>query len=317
MSAANDDYFSLTRSERIAALGYDYGRADKVLIEHCNLCCADDWTIVAHRDRYGFPAQAMACNVCGLMVLNPRLTMTGYEHFYGKIYRPLVSAFYGRRIDAQTVQAEQQQYALEMETLLGPYVAERSGATFLDVGGSTGVVSAHFVQRFGLQATVLDPAPDEVSEARALGIETITALVENWNPGDRRFTFVGMFQTIDHLFDALGTLTKLRALIAPDGWFFVDIVDVRAAYLKNWSVEQAVKIDHPYSFTEATAVAMLARAGFRPVRKAYSADHHLVGYVCRPVEPDLLALPTPDTVTSFFREVRFVQNAPRSDGGVI
>ena len=50
----------------------------------------------------------------------------------------------------------------------------------------------------------------------------------------------------------------------------------------NWSVEAAVKIDHPYSLTEETVKAYLARAGFRPVRKAYSAGHHLAAYVCRP-----------------------------------
>jgi hypothetical protein len=94
-------------------------------------------------------------------------------------------------------------------------------------------------------------------------------------------------------------------------------VDFRAAYLKNWSVEAAVKIDHPFSLTEETCEAFLARAGFEPLRKAYSADHHLVAYVCRPCTPDPQDLPSVESVADFFREVRLVQNAPGRLGGVL
>jgi hypothetical protein len=41
----------------------------------------------------------------------------------------------------------------------------------LDVGGSTGVVSAAVRDAFGALATVLDPSPDELSVAAAAGLE--------------------------------------------------------------------------------------------------------------------------------------------------
>jgi hypothetical protein len=104
-------------------------------------------------------------------------------------------------------------------------------------------------------------------------------------------------------------------VIADDGLLLVDIVDFRANYLKYWSIESALKIDHPFSLTEETAEAYLARAGFEPVKRSYSADYHLVLYVCRPCTPDPDALPAPDSVARFFREVRFVQNAPRPGVG--
>jgi len=309
MPAATD-----TRADRIAQLGYDYASQEKNFFPACNLCGADQWTVLTHRDRYGFPAPATACGECGLTVLNPRMTLRAYGHFYERTYRPLVSAYHGRLIDAATVQAEQRLYSVEMETLLAPYLDAMKEPSFLDVGGSTGVVAAHFRRRFGVRATVLDPAPEEIAEAEALKIETITALVEEWEPAGRRFEVIGMFQTIDHLLDVSATLRKLREIITPDGLFVVDIVDFRAAYLKRWSVEEAVKIDHPYSLTEETTEAYLARAGFRPVRKDYSADHHLVAYVCRPCEPQPDALPPRESVERFFRELRYVQNAPRPSG---
>jgi hypothetical protein len=120
-----------------------------------------------------------------------------------------------------------------------------------------------------------------------------------------------MFQTIDHLLDVAATLQKLRSAIDENGLFVVDIVDFRAAYLRNWSVEMAVKIDHPFSLTEPTAELFLARTGFAVVRKAYSADHLHVAYVCRPCSPRPRARASAGSVSSFFREIRYVQNAPR------
>jgi hypothetical protein len=92
---------------------------------------------------------------------------------------------------------------------------------------------------------------------------------------------------------------------------FIDIVDFRAAYLRNWSVEGAIKIDHPYYLTEATMTAFLRATGFEIARADYAADHLHVGYICRPSKPAKDALPGPDSVSELLREVRLVQNGPR------
>jgi hypothetical protein len=120
-----------------------------------------------------------------------------------------------------------------------------------------------------------------------------------------------MCQTVDHLLDIAGALAAVRGAIAADGVFFIDIVDFRAAYLRNWSVEEAVKIDHPYYLTQATMEAYLRNAGFAIVRADYAADHLHVGYVCRPATPHERTWPAPDEVNAMFREIRQVQNAPR------
>jgi SAM-dependent methyltransferase/ribosomal protein S27AE len=299
-----------SRAERIAALGFSYAEQDKESVDGCNLCGGDDWVIVAHRDRYGFPARAQACGRCGLTVLAPRMTPRAYGNFYERVYRPLVSAYHSRVIDARSVQAEQRAYAVEMGDFIAPFLAGRPAPSFLDVGGSTGVIAADFAQRFGTRATIIDPAPDEIAEAQALGIETVTALVEEWEPQGRRFDVVGMFQTIDHLLDVRATLAKLRELIASDGLLVVDIVDFRAAYLRAWSVEDAVKIDHPYYLTEPTMEAYLKQAGFQIRRRSYASEHKLVVYACTPTDPDATSLPDPAGVERFFRELRYVQSAP-------
>jgi SAM-dependent methyltransferase len=299
------------RSSRIAALGFDYAAQPKRRVEGCNLCGSGDLIVLTHRDRYGYPADAAGCRQCGLVFINPVMTPEAYGEFYAGTYRPLVSAYHGRLIDARTIQDEQRVYAHERARILEPLVAGRGLTTLLDIGGSTGVVARVFADRFGLQATVVDPAPAETAEARALGLEIVEGLVEQVDFAGRRFGLVALCQTVDHLLDVAGTLGRLRDLIDDGGLLFIDIVDFRAAYLRQWSVEDAVKIDHPYYLTQPAAEAFLARAGFEVVCVDCAADHLHVSYVCRPSTPKAGALPPPGSVEALFHEVRFVQNAPR------
>ncbi len=298
------------RRERIAALEYDYAAQPKQAQPTCNLCGASEFVILTHRDRYGYPAQAHACRHCGLVFLNPRMTAEAYGRFYNGIYRPLVSAFHGRLIDARTIQDEQHEYAIERADFIRPFIAHSRQQTLLDIGGSTGVVAHHFAREFGLQGTLIDPAPLEVEQAQRLGLETVTGLVEEHDFGQRRFDVVIICQTVDHLLDVAGTLARVPQLLSDNGLLFIDIVDFRAAYLRNWSVEDAIKIDHPYYLTEPTMVAYLRRSGFDVLRSDYAGDHLHVSYVCRPGTADANVMPPAESVDELLREVRFVQNAP-------
>lgn len=301
------------RAQRIAELGYDYTGIPKDPAENCNLCGADTWVVISHTDRYGYDASTTTCRRCGATMLNPRMTRASYGTFYESVYRPLVSAYHGRLIDAQSIKGEQASYAEYVGRMLEPFVGAAS--TLLDIGGSTGVVASYLARRFGLTATVLDPAPDELAEAKREGFEVVTGFVEDWDPGDRSYDVVGMFQTLDHLLDVRLTLQKVRDVLADDGVFIADIVDFRAAYLRNWSVTAATKIDHPFSLTQLTMETYLRRAGLAVVRTSFGPDHLHVLYTCRRAEPEPDALPSAEAVERYLDELRWVQNAPRPGCG--
>jgi SAM-dependent methyltransferase len=306
-----DTPFPPERHARIAALGYDYAAQPHERLSTCNLCGGPSLVTLTHRDRYGYPARASACSTCGLVFLNPRMTAQAYARFYDGVYRPLVSAYHGRLIDAQTIQGEQLDYAKDRARVVRPFFEGAGLQTMLDIGGSTGVVAGHFATEFGLRGTLIDPAPLEVDVARALGLETITGLVEEHDFGTQRYDVVLICQTIDHLLDVAGTLRRVRELLTDRGFLFVDIVDLRAGYLRNWSLEDTIKIDHPYYLTQEAAQAYLRRAGLNVVGVDYAADHLHVSYVCQPATPQPQALPDPSSVTALLREARYVQNASR------
>lgn len=261
-------------NERIAALGYDYGGQAALRPPACNLCGAREHAIeVAERDRYGYPATFVVCGRCGLGYLCPRLNATQYAHFYSEIYRPLVSAYHGRRIDAETVQLEQRDYAAGLAAFLLPLLPS-SPRTILDVGGSTGVVASVLAGHLNARATVLDPSPAELAVARAAGMETIAGLVEDFDPGDRSWDLVLLCQTIDHLLDVRSTLAALRRMTAPGGRAFVDIVDVDILVGRTGRIQRAVKIDHPYYLTRPTALALFTLTGFTIVAERVTDDGH-------------------------------------------
>lgn len=305
------------RRDRIAALGFDYAAQPKRRVISCNLCGERVFITLTHRDRYHFPAEAAGCARCGLVFLNPVMTTEAYGRFYEGTYRPLVSAFHGRLIDARTIQDEQREYAAERVGFLEPFFSRLGGRTLLDIGGSTGVVAHAVAERFGLRGTVIDPAPVEAAEARRLGLETIAGLVENVDLGSREFDAVIVCQTVDHLLDIAGTLSRVRSLLRDRGLLFIDIVDFRAACLRSWSVEDAVKIDHPYYLTDATMTAFLARSGFEILAVDWAADHLHIGYVCRPGPAGADALPPADDIAAQWRELRFIQNAPQKVAAAI
>ncbi|MGH3370104.1 MAG: class I SAM-dependent methyltransferase [Nocardioidaceae bacterium] len=287
-----DDAREPTLAQRVAALGYDFAGQPKEHVPSCNLCGRRGRHIeVARRDRYGYPARCVVCGRCGLGYLSPRLTEEGYASFYAGVYRPLVSAYHGRRIDAETVQLDQRGYAADLVAFLAPLMPSPP-RTILDVGGSTGVVARTVAEGLGGQHTVLDPSPRELALAGASGAEVIAGFAETFDPGERRWDLVLLCQTIDHLLDIRRTLLVLRSLTAAGGRAFVDVLDVELVMRRTGSIEGAVKIDHPFYLTGATAAAFFALAGYTVIGGRLTDDGHR-GFMLAPgdlAEPNWSAL---------------------------
>jgi len=286
------------RDERLLTVGYDYDARERRPVGPCNLCGAHARSCVTERDRYGLPVRAVRCDRCSLVFLDPMLTPAEYADFYERWYRPLVSAFHGRRIDATTLPDDQRRYAASLVDWLAPLLGAAPPKRLLDVGGSTGIVAVALRDHFGLQATVLDPSPDELTVAAGAGLRTAAGFVEDFTPAPgERYDLITVCQTADHLLDLLGTLTHLRGLLSPEGRLFIDIVDFLAVARRHGQLQTAIKLDHPYSLSDATLRCFLARAGLSVEATRPAAEDH-IAYLCRPGATDPDALPAPEVIAS-------------------
>jgi SAM-dependent methyltransferase len=279
------------RVGRIEKLPFDPAEREREPVRECNLCAGTRLVEVSRIDRYGYHQPFVVCSACGLGFLSPRLAAEEYAAFYRDTYRPLVSAYHGRLIDADTVQVEQREYAAELAQFL-ERALPRGPRTIMDIGGSTGVVAGEIRGVLGAEATVLDPATDELAVAAEAGMETIEGFAEDYDPGGRTWDLVLLCQTIDHLLDVTATLEAIRRMLGPDSRAFVDVLDVRFMARRRGSIEGAVKVDHPYYLTRDTAEGFFVKSGLRPVAERMSDDGHW-GFLlepAEPAEPDLPAL---------------------------
>jgi SAM-dependent methyltransferase len=267
--------------DRILALGFDYAQQPMNTV-NCNLCESSDLTVIAGMDRYGQSVRVVQCDHCGLVFHNPRMTKEAYAEFYAKWYRLLVKEHSGRDVSTETLAAEAKGYGYGLCPNLEPVLRGRFGQSLLDIGGSTGVVAHILADAYGLTATVLDPSREELKHAKSLGLRTIHALFEDWQP-EGHYDVITLFQTIDHLLDIKGALAKVRSLLNPGGVFIFDICEWEAT--KRWAgcLEQAIKIDHPYYLTNATTEKYLESAGLRAVGRGEACDGRKLFYVCEAV----------------------------------
>lgn len=292
-----------TRRERIDAVAYDYASRRRESIEHCNLCHSATLRQVSEVDRYGYAASASGCERCSLVFLDPQMDNDGYADFYASWYRPIVSAYHDREINAETLPADQRRYADSLSAWLVQKLQGAHIETLLDVGGSTGIVAAALRDAMGARATVLDPSPEELEVASGLGMDTAAGFVEDFEPpAGTRFDLVVLCQTADHLLDVTSALRKIRELTSETGWFFLDIVDYQAVAANKGGLVEAIKVDHPYYFSDLTLRCALRRAGFEVVATREAADQHL-DYLCRPCAAQSDALPDASAVEKAWRQL--------------
>lgn len=290
------------RSEAIAA-GFLKSHPPQV-IDRCNICNCEQITTITSRDRYGAPVRAAQCDYCGLVFLVDRPSAADYGEFYKSVYRPLVSAYNGRLVNAQSMRGEQTLYGENLMNVLRGAGGIRKGSTILDVGGSTGEVATVFARELGGKATVLDPSPDELEVARSLGHETILGLLESWDPpAGLQFDLVLCCRTIDHFLDLGGSLRKLRGLLAPGGRLVIDVVDFGYIWASRGPVEAAIKVDHCYYLSSENSPHILRAAGLEVVFSEIASYPERITHVCRATEP----APMPDLSEWARDRVRAIQ----------
>ena len=259
-------------------------KLQREVVTSCNVCGSPRHAILNTRDRYGLPFRNAVCLDCGLFYLIDRFTFNGYSDFYGTgAYRTISCEFNGVTHTIAQVQADQASYARNLTGILSGFVPRHSGK-LLDVGGSAGIIAREFVKQLGLQATVLDPATDEIAAARQAGVDAVVGSIEDWQT-DEKFDLILLCRSIEHLFDLRFAMGRIRSLLKPDGLFFVDIADFMEMCRMMGSPQTFTKVDHCYWLTQSTSLDIFRRIGFDVVSMNIVSSFGYVGFLLRACEP--------------------------------
>jgi SAM-dependent methyltransferase len=281
-------------------------KLQREVVTSCNVCGSPRHAILNTRDRYGLPFRNAVCLDCGLFYLIDRFTFNGYSDFYGTgAYRTISCEFNGVTHTIAQVQADQASYARNLTGILSGFVPRHSGK-LLDVGGSAGIIAREFVKQLGLQATVLDPATDEIAAARQAGLDAVVGSIEDWQT-DEKFDLILLCRSIEHLFDLRFAMGRIRSLLKPDGLFFVDIADFMEMCRMMGSPQTFTKVDHCYWLTQSTSLDIFRRIGFDVVSMNIVSSFGYVGFLLRACEPATPAVSSAARVLSQVEEIQAIE----------
>lgn len=292
---------ALTPATIAERVGFDYEAQPKESVCACPVCGGTSSESLDCPDRYGLDLQPTICTDCGMLYAGERMAPDSYAEFYQRWYRPLVSSYSNRLVDADYIDQSACVYAGVVADAAAAFLSAPYRRTLLDVGGSTGAFARTLRDRWQYECTVLDPAPDELVKAADSGLEAIAGLAEDFEPAGRTWDVVAMVQTVDHLLNPLAVLRKLRQCLSPHGVLVIDFVDYRT-FARKHGLATSLKVDHPLYFTPATAGCLLVRTGFEPLRCSATSDERHFIYTCRPV-PELEIYPQPEAIAAALREV--------------
>ena len=235
----------------------------------CNLCGADDFTVV-YEAMYGEEKgvdlavkfrssgdeglidQVVRCNKCGLMyinpVLDPSIIFKGYSNGSDETF---VSQNSGR----------EKSFEISLE-MIEKYVPAKGRV--LDVGTAGGAF-LHVAIRRGWEVAGCEPNKWLCQWAgKNYGIQITPGTIFELNYGDGSFDLITLWDVLEHTPDPRKVLMECNRLLKPGGLLIVNLPDIGSWIARlmgrKWLFLLSV---HLYYFNKKTAVRMLDETGFQ------------------------------------------------------
>lgn len=268
-------------------------------VDICPLCDSEDSeTLFANFDRlYYLPGEftTLRCADCGLIRISPRPTRLEMSNYYPETYSayrnpatihtlakydaPGIKSFIRQSILGELGYFESRRTLVNqlVGKILKPWFFER--ATFgyehrfpqwtenghaLEIGCGNGFFLT-FLKELGWEVQGVDLSDHAAAAARALGIDVFVGDILEAPLAAASFDFVRMSHVLEHTFDPLATMKRVRQFIKPTSQVYVEVPNAAGAgaiisgkYWFGWDAPR-----HLYMFTLETLSRLLVEAGFR------------------------------------------------------
>ncbi|MCA9771373.1 MAG: class I SAM-dependent methyltransferase [Myxococcales bacterium] len=226
----------------------------------CYLCGADAATPMYGRAPY----QVVRCNRCGFVYTTPRLNLAGRNAMYDEAYwrsdspKDMGYAAYFTERDLYVETFRRRLKGFVNRFVQGP-------GRVLDIGCAAGFSLEAFREAdwdvWGVEVSksASDFARDEMRLPHIFTGDLGDAGLE-----PASFDVITMWEVIEHVEDPIATMAKARALLKPDGWFFLSTQNVNAAFpdLVGGQWHHFKYEEHIYHFSPPTIRRALDLAGF-------------------------------------------------------
>jgi SAM-dependent methyltransferase len=179
---------------------------------------------------YGYPSvnfQNVICKDCGLIRINPRMTLSGYDKFYKELFFEYLDP-YGRPAYVEEIENtvdDTKDTPTKRNEI--PYLLPitKEGGRVLDIGAGFGQMLYLLRKHKNILPTGIEPDPESRKIAKEkmgldLSHETIEEFFKNSN---EVFDLVIMEQVFEHLLSPLWTLKEIKKRLAPDGYVYIGV----------------------------------------------------------------------------------------------
>jgi ubiquinone/menaquinone biosynthesis C-methylase UbiE len=250
------------QKERIYGLVKTISNWEWEYLSKCNICGTSQRVIIANRDRYGFGNRFAICDGCGIGYLIDRLTPQSYQRFYNDgVYRDLINRYKKKSDSLEETNQEAEEYGGKILKFLQNQLELSATSKILDVGGSGGGVSSQFAKAYGCTATVVDPASEELKIAEARGLHTIHSTLEDMPLENDGYDLVIVSRTIEHFSNISDALGKIRKLVKPEGFIYIDYLDLFEYSRLEGCIESTSRLDHCFWMYKEMSKDFFARFG--------------------------------------------------------
>ena len=222
----------------------------------CPVCRGDDHLKVACSARRRLDLSPVICRSCGLVFINPMYTYDEDLAVYGSaraMHRPVRS---GRPIES--AHYREMAKARRCMDLLGRVVSP--GDDVLEVGLGDGSL-LKLLQDRGARpvGNDLDPEGCRFVE-ESFGIPTVAGAFEDAGFGDGKFDMIACSHVIEHLFEPVDALLRMRSLLRAGGHVFLETPNILRPKV---GPRRLFSRPHRYYFSPRTLSLALHKAGFR------------------------------------------------------
>ncbi len=239
----------------------------KTLHRPCPVCECHSGQVL-HSQRFtlseGHPLhdqyEVVACDVCGFCFADTSVSQPAYDAYYSAM---------SKYADGSTSTGSGVSLwdAARLDQLAG-HVAEfdsDSSSRILDVGCAAGGLLAALQARGYTNVCGIDPSPECVERARAAAAGMVwTGTLSGVPAGIGTFDGIILSHVMEHVRDARTALQRLRGLLNPGGWVYIEVPDATRYEQFLVAPFQDFNTEHINHFSMTGLANLLRTCGFTP-----------------------------------------------------
>ncbi len=153
------------------------------------------------------------------------------------------------------------------------FLSKTTPSSVLEIGGAHGILAKEYQQFGKTQWTILEPNPSPIEGSNAQFIKGFF---------DDKFTFTDAFDTVvhshvfEHIYEPDEFMRHLSGFIEPDKHLVFSLPNMQVMLERKYT--NCINFEHTVFLTEAYVEYLLAKHGFRLLKKEYFLDDHSIFY---------------------------------------